>query len=185
MFNLPPWPGFDRLHPLVVHFPIALFLVAPVFVIAAILLWRQRIAMIGSAATLLVLGAAGLFVTVASGEAAGEVAQRSAAVNAVLERHEELAETTRVVFTVLTALLVVTFVAAIWLKERIKRPAFTIGLLVYVLVYAASLLLLVNTAHQGGRLVHELGVRSAMAAGGGAGGADVAGGREHAQARDD
>ena len=165
MFKPPPWPSFDGLHPLVVHFPIALFIVAPIFVIAALVLWRQRLAMLGAAALLLVLGAIALFVTVASGEAAGEMAERSAAVNAVLERHEELAETTRIVFSALTILLAVAFVLGVWLKDRIKRPVWTVGLAVYVLVYAGALLLLVNTAHQGGRLVHELGVRSTMAPG--------------------
>ena len=30
---LPPWPGWDGLHPLVIHFPVALLLVAPLFLI--------------------------------------------------------------------------------------------------------------------------------------------------------
>jgi len=178
MLKPPPWPGFDGLHPLVVHFPIALFIVAPIFLIAAMVLWRQRIAMLGAAALLMVLAAVSLFVTVASGEAAGEMAERNPAINGVLERHEELAETSRNVFSALTLMLAAAFAVAVILKDRVKRTAWMIGLTLYVLVYAGALLLLVNTAHLGGRLVHELGVRSTMSA-------SSAGGGETAEARDD
>ncbi len=37
---LPSLPGWDGLHPLVVHFPIALLLVAPVFVVLGLVLPR-------------------------------------------------------------------------------------------------------------------------------------------------
>ena len=35
---LPPVPNWSELHPLVIHFPIALLLVAPLFVIAGVIL---------------------------------------------------------------------------------------------------------------------------------------------------
>ena len=95
-------------------------------------------------------------------EAAGKLADRSPEVNAVLEHHEELAETTRLVFTVLTAVFAALVLAPVALKREPGEVA-TIGVAVlFLAVYGAGTLVLANTAHNGGRLVHELGVRALM-----------------------
>ncbi len=161
---LPPWPGWDGLHPLIVHFPIGLLMVSPVFVLLAVLLPRRTPAFALSAFVLLVLGTIAAFVAVSTGQAAAELAERNEAINAVIARHEELAETTRNVF----ALLTVLYAIALILPARIAalaRPAAVraVNALFLVLLLAASLLI-VNVGHQGGRLVHELGVRAMMAA---------------------
>ena len=39
MIQLPPIPGWYELHPLVVHFPIALLLIAPLFVLLGLPTW--------------------------------------------------------------------------------------------------------------------------------------------------
>jgi uncharacterized membrane protein len=101
-----------------------------------------------------------LFLAAAPGEAAGELAERGGAVNAVLEHHEALAEKTRVIFSGLTVIL-----AAILFLSRLLRRAetriFSTALpLCFLLLYAVGLLFLVNTAHDGGRLVHEFGVHA-------------------------
>ena len=95
-------------------------------------------------------------------KAAGKLADRSPEVNAVLEHHENLAETTRLVFTVLTAVFAALVLAPMALKREPGELA-TIGLAVlFLAVYGAGTLVLANTAHNGGRLVHELGVRALM-----------------------
>jgi len=167
MIEFPPIPAWDALHPLIVHFPIALLLVAPLFVAIGGLLevrapGRGR-AYLVAALVLLALGTAATFVAVETGEAAGKLTDRTEALSAVLERHESLAETTRLVFSALTAIL-----AAILLVPRAFRrelpPAATAGLLgAFIVSYSAGAVLLANTAHNGGRLVHELGARAAMA----------------------
>jgi uncharacterized membrane protein len=158
---LPPIPSWAELHPLVIHFPIALLLVAPLFIVAGILMSPSKgRPFLIAALALMLLGTVGTFLAVATGEAAGEVAQRTAAVSAVLERHEDLGETTRIVFSVLTLI----FAALLFLPRLLKGEATIVSArilpLAFLLFYSAGVVILANTAHNGGRLVHELGVHS-------------------------
>jgi len=179
MQALPPIPNWSELHPLVIHFPIALLLVAPLFIIAGILMNPQKgRPFLIAAFSLMLLGTAGTFLAIATGEAAGQVAERTAAMSAVLERHEDLAETTRIIFSVLT----VIFATILFLPRLLKRETTTavarILPLAFLLFYGAGTVVLVNTAHNGGRLVHELGIHAGLAqANGPANGAESTGGR--------
>lgn len=166
MIEFPPIPTWDALHPLIVHFPIALLLVAPLFVLLGGILELRAAGRgrpyLGAALLLLALGTAATFVAIETGEAAGKLADRSDAVNAVLERHESLAETTRVVFSVLTVILAAILLVPRAFRRELPRAA-TAGLLAaFIVSYSAGAVLLANTAHNGGRLVHELGTRAAM-----------------------
>ena len=161
MQALPQIPNWSELHPLVIHFPIALLLVAPLFVIAGILMNPKKGRQFLIAAFfLMLLGTAGTFMAIATGEAAGEVAQRTTAISAVLERHEDLAETTRIIFSVLT----IIFSTILFLPRLLKRETTTavarILPLAFLLFYGAGTVVLVNTAYNGGRLVHEFGIRA-------------------------
>lgn len=161
---LPPIPSWTELHPLVIHFPVALLLVAPLFIVGGIIISPQKgRPFLIAALLLMLLGTAGTFLAMATGEAAGEVAQRTPAVSAVLEKHEDLAETTRIVFSVLTLI----FAAILFLPRLLKREATgavaRILPLAFLLLYGAGAVILMNTAHNGGRLVHELGVHAGIA----------------------
>ncbi|MCA9284492.1 MAG: hypothetical protein KDA22_04715 [Phycisphaerales bacterium] len=163
MSLIPPW---DALHPLVVHFPIALLIVAPLFVVAA-LVWRRGSSwLLIAALAIMVLGTIGALLAVSTGESAGELAERTPAVAAVLEEHEELAETTRNVFLGLTALFAAVVVASHVLPRRWgsrMRPGVLPALqIVFLALYGGGVVLLVNAAHQGGRLVHEFGVTAML-----------------------
>lgn len=163
MQTLPPIPSWTELHPLVIHFPIALLLIAPLFIIIGIILNPQKgRPFLMGALVLMLLGSAGTFLAIATGEAAGEIAERTPAVSAVLERHEDLAEMTRIVFSVLTLL----FAAILLLPRVLKREPSTatarILPLAFLLFYSAGAVILMNTAHNGGRLVHELGVHAGI-----------------------
>jgi uncharacterized membrane protein len=167
MIEFPPIPAWDALHPLIVHFPIALLLVVPLFLAVGGLLdlrapGRGR-PYLGAALVLLALGTAATFVAIETGEAAGKLTERTEAVSAVLERHESLAETTRLVFSALTVILAAILLVPRAFRRELPRAA-TAGLLAaFIVSYSAGAVVLANTAHNGGRLVHELGAHAAMA----------------------
>lgn len=164
MAGLPPIPAWNGLHPLVVHFPVALLLVAPLLVVAALLVRRLRPGLLVAALLLMALGVVGAFVAVSTGEAAGRLAERTPEVSAVIERHEELAERTRLVFSVLLAALAALVLAPGAARRDVSPRPYVAALLVFLAAYGGAALILVNTAHDGGRLVHELGVRAVLAA---------------------
>lgn len=163
MFAFPPVPSWHGLHPLVVHFPIALLLTAPLFVAFGALRGRDGKPLLISALVLMVLGTIGTFFAVATGEAAGRIAERTPEINAILERHERLAETTRITFTILTAVFAAIVVLPTVFRCISAHPASRALPLLFLLFYAGAGLLLANTAHNGGRLVHDLGVKALMA----------------------
>jgi uncharacterized membrane protein len=161
MIQFPPIPAWDALHPLIVHFPIALLLVAPLFIVIGALLQPEKGRVyLFSALILMVLGTSAVFVALETGEAAAKLAERTPEINTVLEHHKQLAETTRMTFLALTVIF-----AAIILLPRLLRgsPRWLAGralLLFFLVAYGAGMLLVVNTAHNGGRLVHEFGVKA-------------------------
>lgn len=159
---LPPIPSWDGLHPIIVHFPIALLIVAPILIVPGMIFQKSGKAFMISAFVLMLIGTAATFVAVATGEAAGELAERMANVEAVLENHEELAETSRNIFTALTMIFAaIVFVPMIFKKELGRTVLIPISL-AFLLFYGAGTVVLLNTAHEGGRLVHEFGVRATM-----------------------
>ena len=159
---LPPWPGWDGLHPLVIHFPVALLLVAPVFLLLSAF-WRRHAMAFGVAAlVLLVLGTAAAFVSVETGEAAAELADRTEAITAAIAQHQEAAERARNIFAVITV------VYALWLAlsgvfKPLAKPGvqMTAAVVTCVAVLAGSLQV-AAAAHRGGLLVHKLGVHAML-----------------------
>jgi uncharacterized membrane protein len=162
MLMLPPWPGWDGLHPLVIHFPIALLLVAPVFVLLAIVRPRQS-GMFGlSALILLVLGTVAAFVAVETGEAAAELATRTDAINAAIARHASLAETARNLFAGLTVLYALLLVLPRVVRKLASRGWVTATNTIFLGLLLAGGLVLANAAHQGGLLVHKYGLQAML-----------------------
>lgn len=159
---LPPWPGWEGLHPLVVHFPIALLLIVPLLIIVG-LLWRKYAdGFVRAALLLLLLGTIGAMVAIESGEEAAELAVRSEAVNQTIERHEELAESVRTVFVGLTILFAVIVFLPPLLRPRPRRVAVVVAYGLFLVIYLGGMLTLVKTAHEGGRLVHEFGIQALL-----------------------
>ncbi len=164
MMQFPPIPSWDALHPLIIHFPIVLLLIAPLFIVigAVVRPDKGRLFLI-SALILMVLGTASTYVAVGTGEAAGKLAERVPGVEAVLEQHENLAETTRLVFSVLTVIFLAIVAIPRVLPNVSNRLLLKVLPLIFLGFYSAGVLLLINTAHHGGRLVHEFGVHAMIA----------------------
>jgi uncharacterized membrane protein len=158
MIALPPLPPWDELHPLVIHFPIVLLLIAPLFILIGALIAPQRgRPYLYAALLLMTLGTVAVWFAVATGEATADLVERNPQIIAALEKHESLAETTRAVFTAATLIFAIAlFAPKLWRRET-ARTFSTVVPLVFAVLYGAAALLLVNTAHQGGILVHELG----------------------------
>ena len=157
---IPPWEG---LHPVIVHFPIALLLITPLLVIVGALLTPEKGRIVlYTALGLMLMGTLGTFFAAATGEAAGKLAERTPQVAAVLERHEELADATRTVFAGLTLIFAAIVITPKVFRKLPGRLVTTALPLVFLLFYGAGMLLLANTAHNGGRLVHEFGVKAML-----------------------
>ena len=161
MLNLPLLPAWNGLHPLIVHFPIALLLVAPLFVILGIVIspLKGRPFLV-SALVLMALGTVSIFVAVETGEAASELVSSTSAIRTGLRQHQDLAETTQVLFALLTLVFAALLYGPRLLRQELGRQVSVALLAAYLLLYATGGLFLVNTAHRGARLVHELGVKA-------------------------
>ena|SRR5579871_5716894 len=161
--QIPPIPSWDAIHPLVIHFPIVLLLLTPLFiVIAAALRPPRNVPYMVAALIVLLLGTGSLFAAASSGEEAAELAERGGAMESVLNAHEHLATRTEITFSVLSLLFLGLFLwprIAKRAETRITSTVLPLGFLALYLVGTASL---VHTAHAGGRLVHEFGVHAIM-----------------------
>ncbi len=154
-----PIPSWNTLHPLVIHFPIALLLIAPLFVVLAVRGSRdkQRI-FLWSALILLALGTASLYMAMGTGKAASKLVARTPEINATLEYHRTLAKEAAITFTVVTATFALILLIS---KFDIRASDLTLLLpLSCIVSYLIGVVLLVVAAHNGARLVHQLGVRS-------------------------
>ncbi|MFL5395905.1 MAG: DUF2231 domain-containing protein [Myxococcales bacterium] len=156
------WPDWNAIHPLVVHFPIALLLVAPVLALVGVAA-NQR-AFLVSALLLMSFGTAAAWLAVATGEAASEVAKAFPHAEAVLDRHQDLAETACTLATVVTLVYAALLFAPVALKRPLRRAASLAAHVGFLAVYAVTAVHLVQTAHHGGVLVHQLGVHAGGAA---------------------
>ena len=158
-------PAWDSLHVLIIHFPIALLLLSPVFIVISAVLNppKGRPYMIAALITLL-LGTASVFVATSTGHASAELAERGGAVDAVLKAHEEMAEETQIVFAGLSAILLGMFTVPRLLRRDENRLFSSFLPSAFLALYTVGVLFLVNTAHAGGRLVHEFGVHAILPA---------------------
>ncbi len=158
----PPTPDWDALHPLIVHFPIALLFVAPLLIVVGLLLPKTGKSYHVSALVLMIVGVIMAWVAVNTGETAGKLADRMPPVGAVLDRHRELGETTSTVFTVLTVVFAAIVFGPSLLKNPLSRAVNLPIFVVFLLVYLGCTSLIAKTAHQGGLLVHEYSVHAML-----------------------
>jgi uncharacterized membrane protein len=146
MALLPNWA--PNLHPLVIHFPIALIVVAAFADLIDTLIGRPK--WMGSAATMLfVLGSLSAIVACLTGQQALDTVLMPGMAHPIVQAHRTWAIATAIYFSVLTLIRVsVAFRAPLARRYRV-------ALLVAALVGVAGLQ---QTAERGGRLVYEQGV---------------------------
>ncbi len=147
-------PGLPNLHPALVHFPLAIFPAAVVFDLAALFL--RRVAWLDRAATALyVLGAMGAGAAYLAGEEAEEgLHGLPAAVGVLIDQHSVWAA--RALWTIVALALLRLGLA--WHERRRAVSGYRPLRYAVLVVAAAALWLLVETADRGGALVYRHGV---------------------------
>jgi len=132
------------LHPLVVHIPIGILLLAVVLEVVALCTKRAELSSFGWWAQ--ILGSAGLVAAVLTGLLAERAASISPGARNTFENHEQLAFLTTSLFCVLL----------LWrIASRGKIPPSAPRL--FVLLLAAGIAALLTTAWFGGELVYRFG----------------------------
>lgn len=182
--GLPPIPPFEGLHPLIVHFPIGILLIAWIPMVVGLIVKSQRHAWMASAAMLLVVGTIGAFVTVLTGEAAEDiVGETSRAVGDAIHEHEETAELARNLFLGVTILFLAAWGVAAKIRPARRTTAASIGAVLVAVAYGVASVVLMNAGHQGGVLVHTHGIQAPL--GSADPGAPAAGDRDHEHDEDE
>ena len=157
MTQLPPIPEWSSLHPLIVHFPIVLFLLLPLLMIAAAMSRKTtNHAFLVAAFVLMVLATGFLYLTYFTGDAMAAALEDGSTVGAVIKHHCSLAGYTVSAFTLATTLFAVALLVRRVMRLEDMRdltPWIPIGFLVF---YALGVFWLVLTAHHGATLAHEM-----------------------------
>ena len=139
-----------HLHPMLVHFPIALLFTSVLFDAAGT--WFQRDSFREGALWLLILGLLGGVAAAIAGDWAEDAAEKAGIAESMIETHETLAFVTLWIFGLLL----------LW--RLVLRNQFTQKTLVpYFLIAAIGLGTLSATGHYGGELVYKQGAGVAIA----------------------
>lgn len=146
-FILPEW--MPNIHPLIIHFPIVLLLLAVLLHLTALIIWTlpwlRTITL-----SVFILGFLTLILTYLSGrQAADSVSIPTVAIN-TLSKHADLALWTLIYFGVLTVLHLGIKFLKVYDRKSISIVLFVLGSL--------GLVLIVRTADLGGQLVYKYGV---------------------------
>ena len=170
MLGFPPLPPYEGMHPIVVHFPIGILLIAWLPMLIGLIDRKRRNTWFASAAMLLVVGTIAAFAAVMTGEAAEDiVGGTSQVVNDAIHEHEETAEAARNLFLASTLIFLMAWGVYNKVAEKKKPMILTSGAARVAIVYLFAAMALTNAGHQGGVLVHEYGIHAPL---GGAAGAN-------------
>lgn len=142
-----------HIHPMLVHFPIVLFILALGLYTYLLFTGKDlasRSCLSITAAVMLVGGVVSALVAAGFGDVALDAAIDKGFPEHGLEEHEDLAGTTIIIFGVLAVLLL----GAMWKKLSIAGARGA----VFLLAMFAGTFMLLNTAYHGGELVYKEGV---------------------------
>jgi uncharacterized membrane protein len=137
----------ETLHPMVVHFPIALLIVVVLFDVAALFWPKAELAR--ASLYLSAIAAVGAIGAYFSGEAAEEPVEHLPGIETLLERHEDLGK-----LLVIGAIAVLVVKLAFFWRRWHETVA---GRAVQAFLGAALAVLVAATGYVGGQLVYEHG----------------------------
>ena len=147
---------WGAMHPLLIHFPIVLLIIAPVFLLVGLFLKGHRLAIYACALALILLGTASLYIAASSGETAAEgLTQMNADALATFEKHYELAELTEKIFLALSLIACVLFILYYRAHQNLSQGLQMSAALTFLGLYTLGLIFMLNAAHYGGELVHH------------------------------
>ena len=145
MDQLPDFWRTEVFHPLSVHFPIVLLLMATLFKLIG--LWSSRITWDHGGRFLLLLGVVGVWISIYTGDLADGIVSRQLCDPTILKEHENFAYTTAWIFS--TALLIELLTRYIDLiKTRIVS-------VILVLLMITGSVTLSYVGHLGAELVYQ------------------------------
>ena len=145
MVELPNFWRTEVFHPLSVHFPIVLLLMATVFKLIG--LWSSKITWDHGGRLMLLLGVIGVWISIYTGDLADGIVSRQLCDPTVLKEHENLAYTTAWIFSIALVIeLLMRYIDI--LKTRI-----TSILLVLLMIAGTGILMYVG--HLGAELVYQ------------------------------
>jgi|SRR5450631_99887 uncharacterized membrane protein len=155
-------PGWDGIHSLLIHFPLTLFFLAPVFVLFASLTkaTTRRMFFI-SALTVMLFGITSTYAAFEAGQTAAASVTEAGEVRTVMERHHELASLALTSLTAATLFFGLTLLICTCFHLHLHELTGVLPL-GSVVFYTLGLFWLINTAYHGERLVHEFGVGSVV-----------------------
>ncbi len=145
MNEIPEFLRTEVYHPLSVHFPIVLLLMATLFKLIG--LWSDKLTWSHGGRFLLILGVIGIWISIYTGDMADGIVSRQLCDPTVLKDHENLAYTTAWIFSL--ALIIELFISFI---EIFRKKSLRI-LLVLILLTASGFLTYVG--HLGAELVYQ------------------------------
>lgn len=160
MFETLTVPAWNDFHPILVHFPIALLLLAPILIIFATFSKKRSLEWQFFSTAIIGLGTIFLLLSMSTGELAEARAEQFPGAGPVLEAHESLAHSTRNLFLGMLTLLSLLCVAGVKFKDRLTAKVRVTTGLTLLIIYLVPMSLLIRTSHEGARLVHEIGVRA-------------------------
>ena len=145
MTELPEFWRTEVYHPLSVHFPIVLLLMATLFRLIG--LWSSKLTWEQGGRLLLILGVIGVWVAVYTGDLADGIVSRELCDPTILKDHENFATATAWIFS--AALLLDLLIKYI---DKLKRKLFSIILVILMLVGSGTL---AYVGHLGAQLVYQ------------------------------
>ncbi len=146
MNGLPDFPRTEVWHPLVVHFPLAILLLAVVLFLAGIIFRRVFIENTGR--LLFVLGTIGGWLAIITGTLADAVVSREICDPTVLETHETNAYITAALFSLISVVVILDYFGFL---NRIKK----LSLILLIGLSLAGTAFLTYTGHLGAKLVYQ------------------------------